>query len=131
RRDCSPELAQKSLRLDWPQAVFLRRGLLGARRPVVDFALDLFLSLPIMLLEAAGELFAIAVDHVKVVIREFAPLLLNLALKLLPISFDLIPVHGVAPYELLLPKQRDQACLVPNFELSNEFADVTPRRGFS
>ncbi|MGA7374183.1 MAG: hypothetical protein WBW37_16520, partial [Methyloceanibacter sp.] len=27
-----------------------------------------------------------------------APLLLNLAAKLLPISFDTIPVHGVTPF---------------------------------
>jgi hypothetical protein len=61
--------------------------------PAVDLALGLVLRNAIALLETAGELLALALDHVEVVIGELAPLLLNLAFELLPVSFNAIPIH--------------------------------------
>lgn len=64
-----------------------------ASEPGVDLAFGLFLGLAIDFLNAAGQLFAVASDDIKVVSGQLAPLGLNLALELLPIAFDLIPVH--------------------------------------
>src|SRR5262249_22009886 len=46
------------------------------------------------LLELAGELVALAFQGGQVVVGEFAPLLLDLALDLFPIALHLVPVHG-------------------------------------
>jgi len=61
--------------------------------PRVDIVTDLILCETITLLDLAFELFAASVDHVKVVIREFSPLLLDSALDLFPASFHTIPVQ--------------------------------------
>jgi len=53
-------------------------------------------------LDFAFELLAFAVDDVKVVIGELSPLFLDLALHLLPVSFNPIPVHGVLLQILLV-----------------------------
>jgi hypothetical protein len=44
-------------------------------------------------LNSSNQLDATALDEVKVIIGEFAPLLLNPAAELLPIAFDSVPVH--------------------------------------
>src|SRR5262249_36484119 len=62
-------------------------------QPVVDLALRLVLGVAVALLQAAGELRALAFDHVQVVVGELAPLLPDLTFKLLPVAFDAIPVH--------------------------------------
>jgi hypothetical protein len=59
-------------------------GLEGSM-PVAQLALSFFFGDAIALLDFAGEHFLIALDLLKVVIREFTPLLLDLALKLFPI----------------------------------------------
>src|SRR5690554_1817180 len=66
-----------------------------ATQPVVDIPLRFILRLAVALLNAAGELGALSLDDIQIVIRKLAPLLLDLALELLPISFDLIPVHSI------------------------------------
>ena len=50
-----------------------------AGKPVVDFALGLFLGLAVAFLQLAGELFAVAANDIQVVIGELAPVLLDLA----------------------------------------------------
>jgi predicted alpha/beta-hydrolase family hydrolase len=47
----------------------------------------------ITFLDLAGEFLALAFDDIEVVVCEIAPLLLRLALELLPISFHAIPIH--------------------------------------
>ena len=71
----------------------------GIQRPgeALDLLFRFVLGDAVDFLDAAGEFFAAAVDHVKVVVRELAPLLANLARKLLPIPFDTIPVHLLSP----------------------------------
>src|SRR5215204_3856626 len=61
--------------------------------PVVHFTSDLVLLIPVTLLDLAFELVAAAVDHVQVVIGELAPLLFDVALELLPVPFNPIPIH--------------------------------------
>jgi hypothetical protein len=51
-----------------------------------------------VLLEAALKFGAVAFNAIKIVIGQLAPLGLNLAAELLPVSFDLIPIHNVSPH---------------------------------
>src|SRR5829696_473837 len=67
--------------------------------PVVDVTPDLVLLIPVTLLDLAFELVAAAVDHVQVVIGELAPLLFDVALELLPVPFNPVPIH----HRLLTP----------------------------
>src|ERR1700760_4096019 len=67
--------------------------LLQRTEPVVHVFVNLVLGEAVALLQFAFELFAAAFDHVEIVIGEFAPLLLGLALDLLPVTFDLVPIH--------------------------------------
>jgi hypothetical protein len=53
--------------------------------PIAELALSFLLCYAVALLDLASEHFLIALDLLKVVIREFTPLLLDLPLKLLPI----------------------------------------------
>src|SRR5262249_50874445 len=62
--------------------------------PVVDVFLGLVFGVAVPLLDLAFELITASGDHIKVIIRELAPLLLDLAFDLLPISFDTIPIHS-------------------------------------
>src|SRR5690606_22946310 len=62
--------------------------------PGVHLALGLVPGDAVALLHTAGELVALAGGDVEVVVGELAPLLLRLALELLPVAFDAIPVHG-------------------------------------
>lgn len=65
-----------------------------AGKPVVDLALGFVFGLAVAFLQLARELFPVAANDVQVVIGELAPVLLDLALELFLIAFDLIPVHG-------------------------------------
>jgi hypothetical protein len=47
-----------------------------------------------MLYRSAYELFTLAGNLVEIVVCQFAPLLLDLALQLVPISFDATPIHS-------------------------------------
>jgi hypothetical protein len=58
---------------------FLASG--GAVEPSIDIPLGIVLRHTIALLKAAGELSPFALDHIKIVVGEFAPLLLNLPLN--------------------------------------------------
>jgi hypothetical protein len=62
-------------------------------RPIVDLPLGLLLGEAVTLLDLAGKLDTAALDDIEIVIREFAPLCLGLALVLGPLAFDDIPVH--------------------------------------
>lgn len=61
--------------------------------PVVDVFLGLVLRIAIALLDFALQLLALAIDDIKIVVGEFAPLLLNLALHLFPVTFYAVPIH--------------------------------------
>jgi hypothetical protein len=47
----------------------------------------------ISFLHSAQQLIALAFNAIQIVVREFSPLLLNLAAELLPLAFDSVPVH--------------------------------------
>jgi hypothetical protein len=64
--------------------------------PVVNGRLCLILVLAVTFLDDAKEFGALAVDDVEIVIGQLAPLLLSFALELLPVAFDLIPIHFVS-----------------------------------
>src|ERR1700704_1846871 len=61
--------------------------------PVIDILVDLVLGEAVALLQLAFELLAAALDNVEVVVGEFAPLFLGLALELLPVAFNPVPIH--------------------------------------
>src|SRR5262249_62111828 len=51
----------------------------------------------VALLEHTFKLLALSVDLSQIVIGEFTPLLFDLTLSLLPISFNAVPVHFTPP----------------------------------
>src|SRR5262249_43586470 len=61
--------------------------------PLIQLALRLFLFEAVTLLYNTNEFTALAAGARKVVVRQIAPALLHLAFKLVPIAFDLLPVH--------------------------------------
>ena len=62
-------------------------------RKGIEFLLDLLFRIPVTFLQDACELIAFAGDHRQIVVRQLAPLLLDLAGHLLPVTLDLIPIH--------------------------------------
>jgi hypothetical protein len=66
--------------------------------PVVDILFDLIFGEAVTLLDFAFKLISFAVDCGKVV-GEISPFLFDLALHLLPVPFDAIPVHLDLRYE--------------------------------
>jgi hypothetical protein len=66
-------------------------------QPLVDLAIGFVLGFAVALLDLTGQLLAIALDHIEVVISQLAPLRLDLTPELLPIAFDLIPIHRISP----------------------------------
>jgi hypothetical protein len=78
-----------------------------ATAPVIDVAFNTILFDAIPLLDLAFQLVALAGDLVKIIVSEFTPLLLDLALRLLPVSFDPIPIHG--RFLLLLMRRKRTA----------------------
>lgn len=66
-------------------------------RPIVDLTLRNLFGQPVFLLNLANQLVPLSGNLIKIVIGQFAPLLEDLALNLLPFAFDLIPVHCNSP----------------------------------
>src|SRR5262245_66620233 len=84
---------------------------LGRIEPGVDFPLGLILGIAVALLQATGELRTLAVDDVHVIVRQLAPLLLDVALELFPVTFDAVPVHCCTPFGRLdLGETRSHLC---------------------
>src|SRR5690554_4737807 len=61
---------------------------------LVEVALGLLAAVAVALLDTADELVVVAFGHRQVVVRELAPLLLDVALELLPVALQNVPVHG-------------------------------------
>ena len=78
-----------------PARACLRRAaeLTLAFLPVGELPLGFLFRDPVRFLDLAGELIALARNHVELVVGELALLLLDIALELLPVAFHLIPVH--------------------------------------
>ena len=64
-----------------------------AVKPAIDILSYIVLCLAIALLDYAFQLFALARYDIKIVVSELAPLFLDLALDLFPVTFDAVPVH--------------------------------------
>src|ERR1700730_13875866 len=66
--------------------------------------IDLFLGgifcKSVLLLKFSNELLALAINHVKIVIRKLAPFFLYLAFVRFPLPLNLIPFHEVPPWKL-------------------------------
>ena len=62
-------------------------------RPLVNLLLRVFLEDAVVLLELAKQLLFLASDNAEVVVGELCPLRFDVSLQLVPLSFDLIPVH--------------------------------------
>jgi hypothetical protein len=62
--------------------------------PVVDVLAGRILIKAVAFLDFAFKLFALAGNLIEIVIRKIAPLLLDLALQLLPVSLNAIPIHS-------------------------------------
>src|SRR6478736_1621796 len=71
--------------------------------PILDLTFGIVFGNPITFLDFADELIAFARDFVEVIVSKFAPLLLDFAFSLLPVSFDTIPIHRI---DLLCDKIR-------------------------
>jgi hypothetical protein len=65
--------------------------------PAIELTLGLLLGEAIALLDLAQKLLALAVDVSQIVIGQARPLLPRLAFDHVPLSFDLLPVHGSYP----------------------------------
>src|SRR5437868_10672103 len=62
--------------------------------PIGELLLGLVLADAVRILDLADELIALAGDLVELVVGQLAPLLVQLAFGLLPVSCDAVPVHG-------------------------------------
>ena len=62
-------------------------------QPRVDLVLGLVLGNAVAILQMPRKLGALALDDVEIVIGEVSSLLLGLALHLLPVAFDTIPIN--------------------------------------
>jgi hypothetical protein len=71
--------------------------LLKGRKPTVDIAARLIFCQSRSLLEPAFQLITLAIDRGQIIIRDLAPLLLDLPPKLFAVTFDPIPVHDGSP----------------------------------
>src|SRR5690349_15104559 len=71
----------------------IRLTVLVALREIVNLRVGCVLADAIRFLDLARQLIALAGDRVDVVVGELAPLLFYLAFKLLPVSFNRVPVH--------------------------------------
>src|ERR1700681_2941025 len=66
---------------------------LHATAPVIDLRLRLVLGVAVVRLQLAFKLLAVAVDFGEFVVSELAPLRFDFSRKLLPVSFDSVPIH--------------------------------------
>jgi len=64
-----------------------------AAEPVIYFLLGLILGVAVALLQMTFELVLTSVDYIEIIVSKFAPLLFDLTLHLLPVSFDAVPIH--------------------------------------
>jgi hypothetical protein len=71
--------------------------------PGVYILLNLVLGEAVAFLDFALELITLSIDSSKIIVGEVAPLLFDLTLDLLPVTFDSIPIHVDAPF-VLMPK---------------------------
>src|SRR5262245_54434883 len=53
----------------------------------------LFFRDPVLFLKLPDQSIVISADHVQLIVGQPAPLFLHLPFELLPISFDLVPIH--------------------------------------
>src|SRR5215813_826363 len=65
--------------------------------PLAHFALGVVFRHSVGLLDGADELIAPAGDDVEFIVADLAPFSLELALHLLPVAFNTVPIHGLAP----------------------------------
>src|SRR5712671_3332571 len=75
--------------------------------PVIHVLVNLILGEAVALLQLAFQLIAATLDHVEIIIGEFAPLLLGLAFDLLPVAFNPVPIHRYPPW-----RERDSNGLI-------------------
>jgi len=71
---------------------------------IVGALLRILTGVAITLLQLPDQLLALAGDDLKIVVGQFAELLMNVAFHLLPLSLDFIPIHE---YTLLIGFTRD------------------------
>jgi hypothetical protein len=64
----------------------------------IDLALGLVALVAIALLDFPDQLVSLACQQIQVIVGELAPLLLRPPLELLPIPFNLIPIHVAPPF---------------------------------
>ncbi|CAH1654058.1 hypothetical protein CHELA1G11_10725 [Hyphomicrobiales bacterium] len=68
-------------------------ALVGSFEPVIDLPLGFVLRDAIALLQLSGEFRAFTLHDIQIVVGELAPLLLQIPLELLPVTFNAIPIH--------------------------------------
>src|SRR5207249_6071096 len=75
-----------------PRTSNSRFGLLGVQ-PVVDLLACQVLTDTVAFLNLPFKLFAPSIDLAQIIVGKIAPLFLDLAFQLLPVSCDAIPIH--------------------------------------
>src|SRR6185312_3417544 len=73
--------------------------------PVLYVLTDLIFRYSVALLNFAFQLILTTLDGIQIIVREFAPLFFDLSLDLLPVSFNTVPVHDLAPLSSWLADQ--------------------------
>jgi hypothetical protein len=86
-----------------------------ARDERVSLLFRFILGNSVPFLQTADKLIPFARDYIEVIVCQFAPLLAELALRLFPLTFDSVPIHGLLSSEL-----RAQVPTPPFSSLSHE-----------
>ena len=73
------------------------KRLLELAVPLMDLALGFLFGDTIAFLDFSSQDFLVALYLLQVVISELAPLVLDLAFELFPITYDLIPINESSP----------------------------------
>jgi hypothetical protein len=94
--------ARRACRRSSTATVGVEGAALQTTLPFFDLPLRLFAGDAVVLLNPTHQLLALALDLVELVVGQLAPLLQGLAAELLPVAFDLIPVHGLPPVAAII-----------------------------
>lgn len=85
--------------MPWSECTILgveRGAIFEALEPLIDFLLNFVLGAAVPLLELTDQDLPTTGDLVEFVVGEITPLLANMALELLPVSFDGLPIHEMS-----------------------------------
>src|SRR5215471_6356235 len=71
---------------------------IGLALEVIEFSFGAVARVAVPFLDLADELFALSRDLVEVAVGQFAPLRLDFAFHLMPLTLERVSIHRVPPY---------------------------------